>query len=113
MTTYTSVVLPLYPDYFYEYSISLQEDNDVYVIEIQYNDYSKKWYMSLYTEDRMLLVAGLPLLPKYPIAVDYIIPNLTGFFWLYPIPSITSEKYQEDPEALSQYYKFEYIPALT
>jgi len=113
MTTYTSVNLPLFSDYFYEYSISLQDDNDVYIIEIQYNDYSKKWFMSLYTEDRSLIIAGLALLPKYPIAIDYILPNLTGFFWLYPIPSITSEKYKEVPEALSQYYTFEYIPSLT
>lgn len=109
MINYTSVSLPLYSDYFYDYSISLEDDNEVYIVEIMYNDYSKKWFMSLYTEDQTLLVASLPLLPKYPIAIDYVIPNLKGFFWLYPIPSIKSEKYKEDPESLSQYYTFEYI----
>jgi|SRR6195952_2915548 len=107
MTTYNYVNLPLESDYYYSYSVVL-EDNS-YVLEIQYNDYCDTWFLSVFTEDQELIVAGLALVPGYPIGQDYVIPNLSGFFWLYPIPNITTEKYKEDPEVLSQYYTLKYI----
>lgn len=110
MATYTSISLPLFEDYFYSYSISLDETSTVYVIEIQYNDYAEQWFMSLFTEDQETLLAGIALVPEYPIALDYALGNITGFFWLLPIPEIPSDKYSEEPEALSQYFTFEYVP---
>lgn len=101
------IELPLYEDFYYSYSVTLE--NNVYNLEISYNDYSKKWFMDIYTEDQELVLAGIALLPEYPITIDYVIPNLRGFFWLYPIPSIVTEKYQTEPESLSQYYTFKYI----
>jgi hypothetical protein len=99
--------LPLYEDYFYSYSVTLE--SNVYNIEIYYNDYSKKWFMDIYTEDQVLVLAGVALVPEYPIAIDYVVPNISGFFWLYPIATITSSKYQTEPESLAQYFTFKYV----
>jgi hypothetical protein len=106
VSTFSYVDLPLFPDYFYSYSVNLQDDS--YNIEICYNEYAKTWYMSIYTEDQELVVAGIALLPSFPLTQDYVIPGLSGFFWLYPIPSITTEKYKEEPEHLDQYYMLRY-----
>lgn len=108
MSTYSYIDLPLYTDYYYSYTVSLERNS--YVVEIYYNSYGKKWYMDLYTEDQEPVVLGLALLPEYPIAIDYILPNLSGFFWLYPVPEIgKKEKYKTDPEALAQYYSLKYV----
>lgn len=106
MSTFTYVDLPLYSDYYYSYSVTLE--GNAYNLEIYYNDYNTKWYMDIYTEDQELVLAGLTLNPEYPIGGDYVIPNLSGFFFLYPIPSITTEKYKTEPESLYQYYTFKY-----
>lgn len=106
MTTYSYVDLPLYSDYFYSYTVAL-EDNS-YVVEVVYNQYATVWYMSLYTEDQEPIVQGIALVPEYPILADYVIPNLSGFFWLYPIPTMPSDKYAESPEALAQYFTLKY-----
>jgi len=110
MAAYTSINLPLFSDYYYSYSINLDDTNTVYVIEIQYNDYTEQWYMSLFTEDQVTILAGVALVPLYPIALDYALGDITGFFWLSPIPTLPTDKYAESPEALSKYYTFEYIP---
>lgn len=106
MSTYNYINLPLYTDYFYSYTVSLE--NNTYELEFVYNQYGKKWYMSVYTEDRVPVVLGLALLPEYPIAIDYILPNLSGFFWLYPVAELYTNKYLEEPEAISQYYSLKY-----
>lgn len=107
MTIKTVVPLPLFEDFFYSYEVSIQDNS--YTIEIVYNSYSTLWSMSLYTEDRVPIVMGMTLIPGYPIASDYAIYPLTGYFLLSAIPSITTEKYKEEPEALSQYYTLRYV----
>lgn len=101
------VDLPLYSDPFYSYTISL-EDN-TYSMEFVLNERAGMWYMSMFTEDGEPIVRGIALVPNYPLLADYVIPELTGFFLLLPIPSITTEKYKEEPEYLSQYYTLRYL----
>lgn len=107
MASYDYVDLPLYADSFYSYSVSLE--NVSYTIEILYNERQKLWHMSLFTEDGDPIIQGIALVPQYPILQGYLIDGLTGFFWLTPIPSLTSEKYITEPESLNQYYTFKYI----
>lgn len=107
MAIRTVLPLLLFEDFFYSYEISI--DDISYTIEIVYNDYATTWYMSLYTEDMEPIFLGAALLPGYPIAKDYAIYPLTGFFLLSSIPSITTEKYKEEPENLSQYYTLSYV----
>jgi len=107
MSSYNYVDLLLFPDYFYSYSVNLEDDT--YNLEFQYNDFAKLWYLSIYTEDQLPLILGVALVPGYPISGDYIIEGLSGFFWLYPIQKIYTDKYQEFPENIDQYYTFKYI----
>jgi hypothetical protein len=107
MTTWTEVDLPLYSDPFYSYSVSLE--NITYSVEIRYYQRDGIWRMSLFLEDQTPIAQGIALVPEYPILQDYNIEGMSGFFWLYPIPSIKTEKYVEDPEHLDQYYTFKYI----
>jgi len=107
MASYDYVALPLYADSFYAYSVSLE--GITYSIEILYNERNKLWHMSLFTEDGGPIVQGVAMVPQYPILQNYKIENLSGFFWLTPVPSLTSEKYITEPESLNQYYTFKYI----
>lgn len=107
MSTYTSVNLPLYPDYYYSYVIALEGNS--YTLDFKYNEWGKKWYFSLFDQDSNPVVQSVALVPEYPILSTFITPNLTGIFWLSPIPSVNTEKYVEFPANLDQYYTFEYI----
>ena len=107
MATYTRVDLPLYSDAFYSYQVSLEGQG--YIVEIKYNERAETWYMSLFDQDNNPIVQGIALVPRFPILKDYVIPNITGFFWLAPIPSVKTEKYKENPEHLDQYYVLQYI----
>lgn len=106
-TTYIEVSLPLYTDFYYSYTAGL-EDN-TYTLDFKYNSWSKKWFLSLFDEDGNALVESLALIPKYPVGVNYIIAGLSGYFLLYPIPSVTSDKYTDSPEDIAQYYTLSYI----
>jgi len=107
MASYDYVPLPLYADSFYAYSVSLE--GNTYSVEILYNERNKLWHMSLFTEDGDPIVQGVAIVPQYPILQNYKIDDLSGFFWLTPVPSLTSEKYITEPESLNQYYTFKYI----
>lgn len=107
MTTWTEVDLPLYSDPYYSYSVSLE--GVTYSLEIRYYQRDNLWRMSLLLEDQTPIAQGIALVPEYPILQDYNIPDMTGFFWLYPVPSIKTEKYIEEPESLNQYYTFKYV----
>lgn len=107
MSSYSTVSLPLYSDSFYSYTVSL--DSTSYSVEILYNERQKLWHMSLFTEDGDPIILGIAMVPKYPLLQGYNIQGLSGMFWLYPIPSLTDEKYITEPESLNQYYTFEYI----
>lgn len=101
------VVMPLFEDAFYSYSISLQDET--YVVSVQYNERSEQWLLNLADADSVPIFSGVGLVPLYPIALDYAIFPLTGFFWLEPIAEINAEQYKMYPEQLNQYYRMYYI----
>lgn len=107
MATYQEVSLPLYTDFYYSYTAGLE--NNTYTLDFKYNSWGKKWFLSIFDEDGNALIESMALVPKYGVGRNFIIPGLSGFFWLYPIPSITSDKYTEAPEDIAQYYTLSYI----
>lgn len=107
MATYSQVALPLYTDYYFSYVVSLE--GNTFTLDFKYNSWSKKWFLSIADQDGNSLIESLALLPEYPVGKNNIITGLTGFFWLSPIPSVTTDKYTEDPEDIAQYYTLSYI----
>lgn len=101
------VTLPLFDDYEYSYTIALQ--NLTYIITFKYNERNALWFMDLATEDSTPIFSGLGVVPNYPMAFDYSLGNLQGYFWLENIPDINIEQYKLFPDKLRQYYRFFYI----
>ena len=101
------VSLPLFDDYDYSYTIGLQ--GETYIVSIKYNERVALWFMDLAKEDTTPIFNGLAMTPNYPMALDYAIFPLKGYFWLENIPDINDEPYKEFPDKLRQYYRFYYI----
>ena len=101
------VSLPLFDDYEYSYTIALQ--GSTYAISVKYNERMKQWFIDLDVDETVSVFKGVGLVPTYPIALDYAIYPLTGYFWLENIPDINTEQYKQYPDKLRQYYRFFYI----
>lgn len=101
------VVLPLYEDADYKYSVALE--GEAFTFRAYYNERTLLWHYDVRFEDGTPLLLGSALVPSYPIGVDYILTPLTGYFSLVPISTTNTEKYKEFPFELSQYYRLYYI----
>ena len=101
------VSLPLFPDAFYDYGIALQGQS--YTLRFTYNERMKLYTIDLLSSDLTPIILGKPLIPNYPILLDYAIFPLTGYFYMYEKANIISEPYKEYPEYIDQYYQLTYI----
>lgn len=101
------VALDLFPDAFYEYSVALQDVS--YNLQFIYNERCELYFLTLLTADNEPIVAGMALVPDYPIIGDYATFPLTGFFWLEEKAEIKTEAYKRYPDSLDQFYNFFYI----
>jgi hypothetical protein len=90
----------------YDYSVSLEGNS--YIVEMQFNERTQLYHMSLYDADRNPVVLGAGLVPGYPIMYDYALPNLTGFFLLIQKGTLQAEPYKTFPDKLDQYYSLVY-----
>lgn len=107
MTTVNYVSLPLFPDPDYNYTVALEGNS--YNIRITYNERTQLWFMALSDADSNLLLSSIGLVPNYTIMFDYVVSNLTGYFWVQEKANITAEAYKIYPDAIDQYYDFYYI----
>lgn len=108
MAIYNQVDLPLYDDADYSYSVSLQSQS--YVIRVYYVERTQLWYFSVFEENQTPIFQGLALVPEYPITLDYLKSELTGFFRLVPIPAYKIvDPYLLYPDKIAQYYTFSYV----
>lgn len=101
------VKLPLFEDQDYEYQVSLQGNS--YIFRAYYNTRQELWFWELKTEAGIYVIRGEALVPNYPIGIDYILPNLTGYLWMEPSQTLNTEKYKQYPELIAQYYNLYYI----
>ena len=90
----------------YDYSASLEGNS--YIIELQYNERSRLYFLYLYDSDRNAIAKSPALVPNYPIMLDYALPNLTGFFLMTQKGELQAEPYREFPDKLNQYYSLVY-----
>jgi len=101
------VDVPLFSEPYYSYSLSLEGNS--YILEFSYVERSKLYYLSLYTAEKELIVAGVAVVPKHSILLDYSIPGLSGTFWMEEVGNSLSEPYKQFPEKINQYYKMFYV----
>lgn len=102
-----NVILPLFADAYYSYSISLEGNS--YILEFIYNERAELYYLNLKDAASNPIVLGAALVPNYPIMLDYSLPDLTGGFWLEKKSlSSQSEPYKTYPDKLNEYYDFYY-----
>lgn len=101
------VVLPLFEDPDYKYSVALE--GEAFTFRAYYNERTLLWHYDLSLEDGAPIILGSALVPSYPIGSEYILTPLTGYFSLVPIGTTNTEKYKEFPFELSQYYNLYYI----
>lgn len=102
----TQVILPLYPDPYYTYSLALQGVS--YNLEFIYNERSQLYYLNLLDSTSSPIVMGVALVPSYPIILDYPLQPLTGWFWLEENATNIAEPYKTYPDKIDQYYNFKY-----
>ena len=103
----TSVILPLFPDPSYKYSVALEGFS--YVLSFTYNERAQLYFWDLLDADNNPIVMGEALVPTYPMFEDYNLPNMTGFFWLEKKAALVTEPYKEFPTKISEYYTFQYV----
>lgn len=101
------VDIPLFEDDYYGYSITLEGNS--YNLEFVYNNRMELYTLSLFTADGEALVRGQAVVPNFPLLKDYVIDELTGFFWMEPIAEIGDEFYKTYPKDLAKYYRMFYI----
>lgn len=101
------VSLPLFDEYDYSYSLALEGVS--YLVGMKFNERAQRWFLDLSTQDSTPVLQGVGVNPLYPIALDYTIGSLTGYFWLECIADINTEQYIQYPDKLRQYYRFYYI----
>lgn len=100
------VEMPLFPKYDYNYSINL-EDNS-YNFRFTYNEIMQLYTITVSDEDGNKIVAGVGLVPNYPILLDYAIPELTGALVLTTNADTNKEYYKLYPEDIDKYYTLGY-----
>lgn len=101
------VSLPLFPDPFYEYSISLQGVSLIF--RFTYSDRSEAYFIDLLDQDNNPIVMGERLVPGYPLFKDYALFPLTGWIWMEEIAEIISEPYKVYPDKIDEYYLMWYV----
>lgn len=102
------VNIPLSSSLSYEMAVALEGSS--YTLSMEYNSRQKLYYMSLYDSEKNPVIVGVPIVPTYPIANNYVIPSLNGFFLLINKSSdIYFEAYKLYPEKISEYYDLVYV----
>jgi hypothetical protein len=101
------VVVPLYPEKDYRYSLSLQGES--YQFRFTYNELMKLYTIAISDVNGNKIVAGVGLVPNYPILADYVIDQLQGALWMSPLADVNIEAYKVYPEDVYKYYELIYL----
>lgn len=90
-----------------DYSFTTSLEQVSYRIRLYYNEVNEWWAIDLYLSDGTPVVLGQRLSPEYPLFLDYIIPDLTGYFYLLPIGKDQNET-KLHPLRIDKYYRLFY-----
>lgn len=100
------VQVPLHPDAYYSYAISLEGVS--YTVRFKYVTRTLSWYMDLFTRDNEPVLVGIKLVPDHPLTFDYVNPY-SGMFRLFPKTEVDDRKIAQYPEQIHKYYDFYYF----
>lgn len=100
-----SIGLPLFSDPDYKYSFTLERIS--YRFRFYYNERMETWIMEIRLSDGTPVVMGVPLVPYYPMTIDYA-DEISGFFWLEPVGENQNET-TSNPFELYKYYRLFYV----
>lgn len=101
------VDLPLLDEADYRYTVALQ--GDYYTLRFTYNEVMKLYTLMILDSNQNPLLAGVAVVPNYPIAADYVLPGLSGAFLLLSKTEQEKEFYKMYPQQINQYYTFHYV----
>lgn len=101
------VDLPLFNSPDYRYTVALE--GDYYTLRFTYNEIMSLYTLMILDSNKNAILAGVGVVPFYPITLDYVVPGLTGSFILIPISDQDKEFYKIYPQQLNEYYTFQYI----
>lgn len=88
--TVSTLILPLYNDYFYSYSTTLE--NLSVTLRFEWSARTEHFHFSVILKDGTILVEGQKLVPSFPIQTFAMYENgLTGVFFYTPISSSTED----------------------
>lgn len=63
------------------HTILIDLDNKIYKLAFLFNTVAEFWTMDIYTENELLLVSGIKIVPNYPLIFSHANPDLpTGDF---------------------------------
>lgn len=101
---YTNMYLENNP--YYSYTTTLEGVS--YTITVRYSTRSKAWYLDVTTRDNIIVLAGIKLVPNFPILSNIVIPQLTGNFLLFPLQPANRSKLDTNPELIADYFGLVY-----
>jgi hypothetical protein len=93
------------PDY--EYTVALE--GDYFTLRFTYNETMKLYTLKILDSDQNPLLAGVALVPNYPIIGDYVLPGLSGAFILLSKTDQDKEFYKLYPQQINEYYTLHYV----
>lgn len=101
------VDLPLANSPDYKFSIALE--GSYYSIRLTYNEIMQLYTMQIKDVDGNMLLAGVGIVPGYPITLDYVLTGLTGTFLLISKSEKEMEFYKLYPTRLKDCYTLSYL----
>lgn len=105
MTIKTSI--PLSKEEYYRYSMVIE--GQLRYLTFYWNTRTSNWYLDLRNEQNIPIVLGTPLVPDYPIFLDYSLEDfgITGYFALTSNNNAASHP-SEDSTIMAQFYELNY-----
>lgn len=102
----SQIVLPLYSDVYYSYTITLEQKT--FDIEILWTVFSESWNISVKDQDGEPILINQALVPSFPIDLP-IEAGLQGFFFLEPVAANSNGKWDSLKWDLSNNYTLTFI----
>lgn len=95
--------IPLFNEYLYSMNIALNKSS--YTLTFRFSQREYCWYLDVYTRDKVPLVLSTKLVPYFPLVKDFDIPELGGYFMLFPIVESNVDKLTSDPQHIADYFQ--------
>lgn len=100
------VDIPLADDPYYTEIVTLE--GNTYVLDFRFNERAGSWHMDVKSEEGVYYVAGLRLVPNFPIDYNHRINDLSGYFVLAQKGVGAPTQFADNPEQISEYFNLHY-----